>query len=236
MPTTLYNAILADTPLGYWPMTEPSGTFADVSGSGLTATPSGGLTLAGGLNIEAQPCPLWDSQSLDSASFTRQAGPSNTGQVFSGGAWIKTTSADSSVSYAGNPALTVLGDTASAIGQAFGVHAGKVRYTLYSSGWQYLDSARSVNDDQWHYISFSYTGAAGAGGAIVYVDGVADNNANFNPSAGGASAGFNAIGFSFSGDGFLGNIAHAWIKKAVVAPDRMRGHYHAGSRVGVIVG
>src|SRR5690606_16962727 len=71
-------------------------------------------------------------------------------------AWINTTSTAVNNGYAGNPALTVIGDYDGAVRGAFGVHAGVVRYTHWSgSGLVYdlIDGSTVVSDGQWHHIA-----------------------------------------------------------------------------------
>lgn len=234
----LGREVLRDSPLAWWPIDESKDvSLLDDRMGSIDATKSGpqlgvGSPLLGG-------CAEWLTQT-DRAEFTAQSGSFGAGQAWSGGAWVKTTSADAAAGYAGNPALTVLGDHSGNVWQGFGVHGGKVRYSMFNntSGlWQYADGATPVNDDRWHQIGFSCTGAVGANNTLVYADGRIDATATFtiavHPSV---AVGFDTIGAGYAGgaygDGFLGWLSQVWMKKAVVAPERFRAQYDAVVRSG----
>lgn len=59
---TLPNAILALSPLGYWPLTETSGTTAiDYSGNSRDGTYSGTYTLNNETGADGQPVPRFNN-------------------------------------------------------------------------------------------------------------------------------------------------------------------------------
>jgi len=114
--------------------------------------------------------------------------------------WIKTTSTDASSGYAGNPALTVLGDSSgSTVSFGMGVHDGKIRVTRYSGGWNNLDSSSSVNDGNWHHIAIAFS----SGTCYIYIDGVLDNSGSLVNST---TIYIRDIGRGYNGDYFDGDI------------------------------
>lgn len=87
-------------------------------------------------------------------------------------AWINTTSIDAVSSFAGNAALSVLGDSTIDRSLGFGIENGKVKYYHYSAGWQSVTGSATVNNGTWHNIAVTHNQATGA--IVIYVDGVAD--------------------------------------------------------------
>ena len=93
------------------------------------------------------PQPYYRFDGVDdyiSVSYQRHGADSGTGNydisIFCS---VKTISSNSTTSYAGNPANTILGDTNGSVRCGFGIHGGKVRATLYSAnpaGWTIVDS------------------------------------------------------------------------------------------------
>ncbi|MCB0695764.1 MAG: choice-of-anchor D domain-containing protein [Chitinophagaceae bacterium] len=124
------------------------------------------------------------------------------------GAWINTTSASSTAAYAGNPALTIVGDHTNSITKTFGITAGKVQYhsATSSATWGNVTGTTSVNDGSWHHVAVTHSAS---GAIILYVDGVVDATGSlpFNASGSGTPA-FDRIGGSYlnaSGTGALFN-------------------------------
>ena len=117
---------------------------------------------------------------------------------------MKTTSTDSSVTYAGNAALNILGDTTSSVIFGFGVHGGKARVCFYSgSAWGVYDSNATVNDGEWHQIGFSM-GTGDPCDMNIYVDGELDKAVSSLDHISGIA--FNNIGLGYAGDMFVGSL------------------------------
>ncbi|MCB0698554.1 MAG: choice-of-anchor D domain-containing protein [Chitinophagales bacterium] len=123
-------------------------------------------------------------------------------------AWIKTTSAANTAAYAGNPALTIVGDHTNSITKTFGITGGKVQYHSATSGstWADVTGSSSVNDGNWHHVAVSHSTS---GAITLYVDGVVDGTGSlpFNAAGSGTPA-FDRIGGSYlnaSGTGALFN-------------------------------
>ncbi|MEQ8240952.1 MAG: LamG-like jellyroll fold domain-containing protein [Cyclobacteriaceae bacterium] len=125
-------------------------------------------------------------------------------------AWIRTSSNDATSAYVGNTALTVIGDNTNNIRGAFGVHAGKVRYTHWTGSgivFDVLDGVISVNDGNWHHIAITHDQSSRL--MNLYVDGVLDASATSVVYR--TDMAFNRIGGSYSngtgtGDFFAGQI------------------------------
>lgn len=185
--------IAALTPQAWWRLGEASGTSLTDSGSaGATGTLSGTATLAqtGALTGDSNTALLLAG---GSAAFSRISAT----QQQSAFGWIKTTDTDSTVSYDGDAALTLLGDTSGGIWHGFGVTGGKAQYRRFNnSAWQLHTGATTVNDGNWHMIGYTYNHTTLA--VVVYVDGVADYTGaqTAHQNQGGWSAlgrGYNAV-------------------------------------------
>ena len=122
---------------------------------------------------------------------------------------MKTTSTDSTVTYAGNAALNILGDTTSSVNFGFGVTGGKAKVCFYSSsGWVCHESNATVNDGNWHQIGF----AMGTGNPCVvkiYVDGQLDKT--ISSSGNSSGIGFNSVGLGYAGDMFIGTLRNLMV-------------------------
>lgn len=142
-----------------------------------------------------------------------------TGLTFA--AWINTTSTDATAGYAGNAALTIVGETSGSIWNGFGIHGGKVRYTHWTSSWQLIDSAASVNDGNWHHVAATHDLA---GAVAIYVNGVVSGSATgitYNTSY----TGFNTIGAGYPAPGsdlFQGLIGEVRVHRSALTPGEIK--------------
>lgn len=129
-------------------------------------------------------------------------------------AWIRTSDTDSTTGYDGNPALCLMGDTTGTVWDGFGVHAGKVRWARFNNtAWQYIESAKSVNDMSAHMIAVTYNSSTRA--AKIYVDGQEDGSGTItaHQNQGGINKLF--LGFN-STDQFVGQVAHLGVWTSVL--------------------
>ncbi|MFY0600829.1 MAG: T9SS type A sorting domain-containing protein [Cyclobacteriaceae bacterium] len=93
-------------------------------------------------------------------------------------AWIKTTSTDATSDYAGNAALTIIGDHDNNVRGSFGIHGGIVRYTQWTGtalNFDIVDGTTIVNDGKWHHVAVTHDQTTRV--ASIYVDGVLDVSA-----------------------------------------------------------
>ena len=122
--------------------------------------------------------------------------------------WMRTTSTDSSSSYAGNPALTILGDYNGTVTCSFGVNGGVLKMFKYNGGWTSTASTSSVNDGEWHHVGFTWDVSTGQ--VKFYIDGALDNTTTL--AAGLYYYAYSNIGAGYSngtvsGDFFDGDIS-----------------------------
>ncbi len=150
--------------------------------------------------------------------------------LFSGlsyAAWIKTTSTDAAAGYAGNSALTIVGDHTNNVWNSFGVHGGKARYTHFTGSWQNVTGSSDVNDGEWHHIAVTHDQSTGV--VTIYVDGISDATGNLSYGAGGGATkvGFDRIGGSFlnavgTSDFFNGEIDEVTVFNTPVSQTTIR--------------
>jgi hypothetical protein len=142
------------------------------------------------------------------------------------GAWVKTTSTDSTAGYPGDAAQNVVGDTTEGIFVGFGVHGGKVRYNHYYSSWENVTGNISVNDGNWHYILATHNQN---GSISIYVDGILDNIGAIDYRT--SVFGVNAIGRGYSSaDYFTGKIDDVRIYNRALSEDEVKYLYETTYR------
>ena len=125
-------------------------------------------------------------------------------------AWINTTSTDATSDYAGNAALSIIGDHDNNIRGSFGIHGGVVRYTHWTGTglvFDLIDGSTPVNDGEWHHVAVVHNSSTRE--VTIYVDGVVDGTGT--TSMFHTSVGFDRIGASYldgtgSGDFFEGSL------------------------------
>ena len=132
-------------------------------------------------------------------------------------AMIKTTSTKSSATYAGDAAITILGDSTASVVFGFGVHAGKVRICFYaSSAWTTIDSNATVNDGQWHQIGFVMN-SGNPCGVSLYVDGLLDK---YTASVSHTYVRFDSVGRGYSSpDMYVGTLRSLMIFNTALSAD-----------------
>lgn len=217
-------AVLADSPVGYWPLDETLSTVAqDASGYGnhgeYVGSPalaqsgafdgSAAATFASGDRIEV---PHYD---FSAESFTVEA-------------WIKTTSTASSSAYEGDPALTIFGDHRNVVWFSFGVDGGVLqisRFSIQADQWQHVRGVTLVNDGEWHHVVG--TTAQGSNTAVLYVDGEIDAQGPMDVFV-NDHAGVNRIGSGYlDQDGFVGSLDEVAIYSEALGPGQVAAHYAA---------
>jgi len=108
-------------------------------------------------------------------------------------AWIKTTSTDATSGFAGNSALTIIGDNTNNIMNSFGVHGGKVQYSHNTGTWNTVVSTSNVNDGKWYHVAVTHEQATGT--VSLYVNGVLEATSTLAYAA--ANVGYNRVGGSY---------------------------------------
>ncbi len=131
-------------------------------------------------------------------------------------AMIKTTSTKSSATYAGDAAITILGDSTSSVAFGFGVHAGKVRICFYNASWTTIDSNASVNDGQWHQIGFVMNTGSPCG-VSLYIDGQLDK---YTASVSHSYVRFDSVGRGYSSpDMYVGTLRNLIVFNTALSAD-----------------
>ncbi|MEP0985692.1 LamG-like jellyroll fold domain-containing protein, partial [Ekhidna sp.] len=124
-------------------------------------------------------------------------------------AWVNTVSGDAASGYAGNAALSVIGDVNNNIRGSFGINGGEVWYLHWTgtlTDFDTIKSVQTVNDGNWHHIAVTHD--QGSNEVRIYVDGQLDGQ-GFTTTY-HTNMSFNRIGSSYvatvDGDFFDGSI------------------------------
>jgi hypothetical protein len=236
---TYENAVLADSPTGYWTLGDPVGSAgaADSSGNQRTGTYVGTPTLgvAGPFVFDPATAVTFGTPSSP-AGYATVPNPLNLGGTLDVTieAWILATSFPSQVSWIFNQT-----DINGAVG---GVNCG---LTVNSTGQTVLYSlynvapcvgVRNVCDNKWHHLVGTVNHTTGA--MTVYVDGTVDATSSPGTAAVAGSPQFAAIGsptFAYSPVGAqnYGTVAQVAVYNSLVSSSRILAHYQIGAPVGV---
>ena len=164
---SFYQAVLADTPIGFWGLSQTQGTTAyDLSGNGNNGTYQGGYTLG-------QPGPI-SNQNLSNSTYFQ--GPSASGEITGSLPQAQAISTTITV-WARDPSLSSHGEFVH-IGLANGYGIGVGDTTFGTSGNQLLvlyDNVRwiptgfYINPGSWNLYTLALNSS---GDPTVYVDGV----------------------------------------------------------------
>jgi hypothetical protein len=153
--------------------------------------------------------------------------------------WMKTTSATSAKSYAGDASNNIVGDTRGTVWIGFGVTNGKVNYNnaKKTGEWstsQYYSTA-SVNNGSWKYINVTHDKTTEL--VSLYVNGSLDSTFD-NSSTGGydqwADTAFNILCRGYVGDYFNGTIGVVQIyNRALSSAEVLQNFNSTKSRFGL---
>ncbi|MEQ9230435.1 MAG: LamG domain-containing protein, partial [Cyclobacteriaceae bacterium] len=111
-------------------------------------------------------------------------------------AWISTTSTASTSSYAGNSAMTIIGDTNNEVGFTFGITDGFIEMHHFNGSWTSVTGNTKVNDGAWHHVAVTHQ--QGSGFVTLYVDGEEDQTGTISWDSNPDYHAFNRIGSSYS--------------------------------------
>jgi large repetitive protein len=171
---TYSSEVLADSPLVYWRLGEPSGTTAaDASGNSRTGTYTNSPTLGvtGALVGDADTATTFDGTN-DYVTIAAASWQNVTNYTVE--FWIKTTASGSTLNVA---CRDTVGVTGTKIWDVFLASDGKINFTTFNgSTGQNAFSAGAVNDGAWHHIACTKSGTT----MTVYVDGAAQTPATFS--------------------------------------------------------
>jgi hypothetical protein len=230
---SLSNQVLLDSPVGYWPLDETSGTTAiDISGNGRNGTYSGSYTLNGVLGpLRGVDLTGGHVEIADHAAWS-----ADTTGFLSVEAWIKLdTTANAMMFVTKGASSNYEWDLRS--GDVTPTGLAVVHYTGAGVGViNVAVGAGVIGTTRAYHLAFTYdrTGQL----LIAYVNGVEvgrDTTASGSTTAGTAAV---RIGARADAAGAVtdGRIAHVAIYSTVLTPARIVAHYEAGIRNGVVHG
>ncbi|MEA3078247.1 MAG: hypothetical protein QOF60_3155, partial [Actinomycetota bacterium] len=230
------DAVLADSPAGYWRLGEASGTTAvDASGHARNGTISAGVTLgvAGAFEAGSNAAMSFDGSTGIATSYTP------TVAAFSAEAWVKTSGAAGSVAF---PIVQSRGSGASKSLTLSRDPSGEVNFVLDTDGVMVgVKSVGRINDGAWHHVLGTW--AAPSGTVVLpaqfrlYVDGLPAGVTNQNSCFSSCS-----ITSPFAGavlkiarhdvwaSTFPGTIDEVAVFESALSPSRARAHYVASGR------
>lgn len=209
-PRAYHEAVLADAPVAWWRLGEPSGTIAhSEAGTGLTGTAIG------------SPTSITDDPLLGSADRARRfAGnryeiPNVSATQTSEGtleAWIRTTA----------PGSWFRGLVVKPL--AYGLFLRDGEFGTYDWGaatWR--STGISLTDGQWHHVAMTYRSGV-TNGTVLYVDGAPVLTTTL--TVGNQSEGFRIA--DNIGQPFTGDVDEAAFYGTVLSPARIAAHHRAG--------
>ena len=213
-PLAYRAAVLADAPVAYWRLGEPSGTtFRSETGSGLSLTAAGMVTSSTSDALSADA-----DRSMDLTGAGDLRGPNTAVVQLTEGtieAWVRTTSPGGS--YRGIVVKQL----------AYGLFLHDAVVSTYDWGTATRRSTGvNVADGQWHHVAMTFRSGV-PNGTVVYVDGqpalsttitVANQNVAAVVGAGDASG----------GQRLAGSVDEAAIYGTVLSPARIAAHHRAG--------
>lgn len=202
-------------------------TWLDLSGNNRHAVRPTSPNTTGNIGVSGNPdqdIPRFDRDGLQfyglnangKFAFASAYTVANTANGVTVLAMIKTTSTKSSATYAGDAAITILGDSTASVAFGFGVHAGKVRICFYNASWTAIDSNASVNDGQWHQIGFVMN-TGNPCGVSLYIDGQLDK---YTASVSHSYVRFDNVGRGYSSpDMYVGTLRNLMVFNTALSAD-----------------
>jgi hypothetical protein len=229
--------VLADSPLIYYRLGDPSGstTVADSSGNGHNGAAIGGVTFGqpGALAGDPDTSASFDGSTGIVDSGTQVLSPSSTIE-----AWIHPTSSQCSGSGCSAGQSAIAG-TGGSFQLTWGRDPSHVIVWLWpqdNSGWLTLEAPDAIPLDTWTYLATTWNGVTDQ--LSIYINGALDATVNLpgvisSKQQGGRSYNFAAGGFTSGEQPFQGGIDEVAYYGSALTPDRILAHYRAGSTAAV---
>jgi len=212
------NAILADGPVAFWPLSDPVGaTAADLSGSGHFGTYVGGCSQgATGIGDGETSVAFDGSTGYVKIGAGLQAGAS----PWTAECWLRTKTV-------GSQAGTLL-----SMGASRPAHIGTGLTGAVAGGsglWAGRETSATVVDGAWHHGAITWPGSAGS--LAFYVDGIVRSatiaSATGVPIVSGSAPLFIGAGPNATAPFFAGEIAKMAIYGKALTASQVAAHYQA---------
>ncbi|WP_158437773.1 RICIN domain-containing protein [Naasia lichenicola] len=218
------KAVVADSPVHYWPMNETTGvnvydaigTDHAIAGAGVTRNSAGAL-----LGSTAPSSSFSGDTTGSVIAQTSEAAPN----TFTVEAWFKTTDSNGGK-------IIGFGSSKTGLSTNYDRHlyldaAGRLNFGVYNGSSKTLQTTGSYNDGTWHHAA----GSMGSSGLTLYVDGVQVASRTDTTTA-ESNTGYWHIGMdsSWSGDSSLsGLIDEPAVYLSALPSSRIQWHYAVGS-------
>lgn len=216
--TTYDDVVLEDSPLGFWPMSEVSGTtLFDATGNSRNMTLSGTYTLG-----TAGPDGVNSVSFSSGEANSTTGGWVNTGQELSVELWFKTSTGGALAQR----------DSASPRPWTVNIQSGKIYAFGDNSSGPSKNTVLSYNDNKWHQVVWTVSSGAGN----IYVDGV--NVLSY--SDGGTIPSDSTLpirlGKGYGGlSDFIGSMCRVSFYDYALNPLRVAVHYAKGVGIGACI-
>ncbi len=239
------TAVLADSPIGYWPLDDPSGsaTVADLSGNNYTGTVDAGVTLGNSPGpITLSPNNLY-AATAGSGPLATTSAPQTSAVAWSDEIWFKTTQTGNSVLLSdrnmsgGGAGMSLSLEIG---GSPISAAPGSIGFGLDSNAiWIGVQTNSAYNDGKWHYAVGVWSAPSGAAISpsqfTIYIDGVAAATSAHSTGSGTSplsGSGGETIGAQNNGAlAFSGDLARAAIYGSALSSSRVLAHYHAAGTI-----
>jgi PKD repeat protein len=215
--TSYQSVVLADGPVGYWRLSETSGTTAqDYTANGLNGSYMNSPTLGvtGAITTDTSTNKAVTLNGTDEYVFVNDATALDVGDTFTLEAWVKTNDSNGEI----------LSKGASSPVQHFGLYldtAGEVR--LEAGNFSVMrTTGYVVNDNQWHHIVATKSGSTKA----IYIDGISRGTNDTNQNAVNNSAPLE-IGRWGTSTYLAGSLDEVAIYPTALSAARVQAHYNA---------
>lgn len=211
------DAVLADSPVGYWRLAETSGPAVDVTGNAAGGSYLGGVTrgVAGALAGDSDLAARFDGTN-DYVSVPDN-GALDRGDVFSYELWIKRGAVQSATQ-------RLLHKGAGVASLGFGLNNKVVLIPGGTGALTIASSTTAITDQTWHHVVATKNGAD----VHLYVDGV-DRTALGTAATLTSNATALNIGRASTGSAYAsGDIDEVAIYPAALSAGRVLAHYQAG--------
>lgn len=228
------DAVLADSPLGYWKLDEASGaTCADSSGNGHDLTYGGTPHYSESGPFSGASAVLFDGVTGEGAVSTYASWMLPSDLTLE--CWVKSTVALAQVAIFG----AATGRPSAGVYMLYFDGSGRVKGVFTNTGGTVttVESATGLNDGAWHHVAFTHRASSGGSNNVLYVDGSAVATSAFGsgtPSAVSAPIRIGGCGSSIDADWLNGTVSHAAFYPSVLSAARIAAHYAAGA--GIVLG